>query len=275
MRRFDLVLLDLDGTILDPGADPCIDPRVVQAVTRVQQAGTPVTLATGRTLDYVRPLVRHLAIRLPVVASQGAVVGWAETGQILHEEPLDRPTSDEVMAWARRARHVVALYVHRQGHPLRVLQNREERQPSYYDHLFGTPRCLVPFGPLGPDERVLKFIAVNPPDQPDMQGWLRRRFGCRVGLARTHPDLLEGTAPGVDKGSGVARLLENLGIPPQRVLFIGDNENDLPVFRLVGTGVAMGTAPEHVREAAAWTAPPLAQAGAAVALDRFLPDEGR
>jgi len=273
MNPFDLVLLDLDGTILDPGADPCIDPRVVQAVARVQQAGTPVTLATGRTLDYVRPLVRQLGIRLPVVASQGAVVGFAETGQILHEAPLDRPTSDEVMAWARRARHVVALYVHRRGHPLRVLQNREEHEPSYYDHLFGTPRCLVPFGPLGPDERVLKFIAVNPPVQRDMTNWLRRRFGSRAWLARTHPDLLEGTAPGVDKGSGVARLLAHLGLSAQRVLFVGDNENDLPVFRLVGTGVAMGTAPEHVRQAATWIAPPLAQAGAAVALDRFLPAE--
>ncbi len=274
MKSFELAILDLDGTILDPGADPCIDPRVVQAVARVQQAGTPVTLATGRTLDYARPLVRHLGIRLPVVASQGAVVGWAETGQILHEEPLDRPTSDEVMAWARRARHVVALYVHRRGHPLRVLQNREAREPEYYDHLFGTPRCLVPLSPLAPDERVLKFIAVNPPEEPDLKSWLRRRFGDRVWLTRTHADLLEGTSPGVDKGSGVARLLEHLGIPPRRVLFIGDNENDLPVFRLVGTSVAMGTAPEHVRAAAAWVAPPLAEAGAALALERYLPTEG-
>lgn len=270
MRKYDLAILDLDGTIFDPAGDPCIDPRVVGMVGRVQAAGVPVTLATGRTLDYVEPLVRRLGVHLPVVAAQGAVVGKADTGEILHEAPLTKETSDEVMAWSRRARRVVAMYVHRRGHPLRVLQNREEREPEYYDQLFGTPRCLVHFAPLARDESLLKFIVVNPPGEPDTQRWLARRFGARLQLARTHEDLVEGTQPGVDKGSGVARLLDHLGIAPERVLFIGDNENDLPVFRLVGTGVAMGTAPPHVQAEAAWVAPGLAEAGAAVALERFL-----
>ncbi len=270
MQPYALAILDLDGTILDPAGDPRIDPRVVDTVARVQQAGVPVTLATGRTLDYVRPLVRHLGLRLPVVAAQGAMVGRADTGEILHERALTAQTSAQVVAWSRRARHVVALYVHRRGHPLRVMQNRETRDPEYYDQLFGTPRCLVPLGPLAEDERILKFIAVNPPEQPDMMPWLQRRFGPQVHLARTHADLVEGTSPGVDKGSGVAMLLEHLGVPPEKVLFVGDNENDLPVFHLVGTGVAMGTAPDHVKAAATWVAPPMAEAGAAVALERYV-----
>lgn len=270
MRAYDLAILDLDGTIFDPAGDPDVDPRVVETVARVQAAGIPVTLATGRTLDFLEPLVRRLGLRLPVVAAQGAVVGRADTGEILHEAPLSAETSREVVAWASRARRVVALYIHRCGHPLRVLQNLEVRSPEYYDQLFGTPRCLLRARPLAEDERLLKFIAVNPPQERDAAGWLRRRFADRVHVTRTHEDLVEGTRPGVDKGSGVRMLLEHLEIDPERVLFIGDNENDLPVFRVVGTGIAMGTAPPRVRAAAAWVAPALAEAGAAVALERFL-----
>lgn len=269
--RFDLAILDLDGTIYDPAADPCIQPRIEAAVAAVQAAGVPVTLATGRTLDFVQPLVRQLGLRVPVVVAQGAMVGNAETGEILHESPLPRDTAAEVLAWARRARCVVALYLHRAGRPLRVVQNREIRTPEYYDRLFGTPRTLL--GREAPDlasERLLKFIVVNRPHEKDLSAWLRRRFRGAVSLARTHEDLVEGTRPGVDKGSGVALLLAHLGLDPQRVLFIGDNENDLPVFRVVGTKIAMGTSPPAVLRLADWVAPSLEEAGAAVALERFI-----
>lgn len=243
----------------------------MEAVAAVQAAGVPVTLATGRTFDFVKPLVRQLDLQVPVVVAQGAVVGDARTGQILHEAPFSSETSQDIVAWARRARCVVALYLHRPGHPLRVLQNREEDAPAYYDHLFGTPRALL--DGVGPDletERVLKFIVVNRPHERELSPWLRRRFRRTVTVARTHDDLVEGTRPGVDKGAGVAFLLGHLGIAPERVLFVGDNENDLPVFGVVGTAVAMGTAPAEVRRRAAWVAPPLAEAGAAVALERFI-----
>lgn len=269
--RFDLAILDLDGTIFDPHADPCIHPRVEEVVSAVQSAGVPVTLATGRTLDFVEPLVRQLDIRIPVVVAQGAVVGDARTRQILHESPFPAETSAEIVAWALRARCVVALYVDRPGRPLRVLQNREVDPPELYDHLFGRPRTR-----LGHDEldlgtdRVLKFIVVNRPHERDLSPWLRRRFRGTVSVARTHEQLVEGTRPGVDKGSGVAVLLDHLGLDPKRVLFVGDNENDLPVFRVVGTCVAMSTAPEEVRRRAAWVAPSLDEQGAAVALERFI-----
>lgn len=270
--HFDLAILDLDGTIFDPTADPCIHPRVAQVVAAVQAAGVPVTLATGRTLDFVEPLVRQLDIRIPVVVAQGAVVADARTRQVLHECPFPADTSADIAAWARRARCAVALYVHRPGFPLRVVQNRQVDPPEVYDHLFGTPREL-----MGnrrdldlATERVLKFIVVNRPHEPELSPWLRRRFRGTVTVARTHAELVEGTRPGVDKGSGVAVLLEHLGLDPRRVLFVGDNENDLPVFGVVGTCVAMSTAPEAVRRRAAWVAPSLDEQGAAVALERFI-----
>lgn len=269
--HFDLVILDLDGTIFDPTADPCVHPRVVEVVAAVQAAGVPVTLATGRTLDFVEPLVRQMDLRLPVVVAQGAVVGDPWTRELLHESPFPAETTADILAWARRARAVVALYVHRRGHPLRVLQNREVDSSEYYDHLFGTPRALLGHQSLDLErESLLKLIVVNQPHERDLSPWLRRRFRGSVYLARTHEDLVEGTRPGVNKGSGVAILLEHLRLDPSRVLFIGDNENDLPVFDVVGTSVAMATAPEEVRQRAAWVAPSLGEQGAAVAMERFI-----
>ena len=51
---------------------------------------------------------------------------------------------------------------------------------------------------------------------------------------------------------------------------IGDNDNDLPMFRAVGYPVAMGHAADHVRSAAKWVAPDLENDGVAVALRRWV-----
>ena len=68
-RGFELVVLDLDGTILDLYHHKPITAAVVDAIAAVQAAGVPVTIATGRTLDYVRDHVAHIGITTPVVTT--------------------------------------------------------------------------------------------------------------------------------------------------------------------------------------------------------------
>ena len=48
---FDLVILDLDGTILDLYRAEQVSAAVQTAIAEVQAAGVPVTIGTGRTLD--------------------------------------------------------------------------------------------------------------------------------------------------------------------------------------------------------------------------------
>lgn len=58
------------------------------------------------------------------------------------------------------------------------------------------------------------------------------------------------TPRNVDKGSGLAVALRVLRIDPQDVMALGDGENDLSMFHLVGLGVAVRNAvPELIREA--------------------------
>ncbi|HRJ45680.1 MAG TPA: HAD hydrolase family protein, partial [Caldilineaceae bacterium] len=59
-------------------------------------------------------------------------------------------------------------------------------------------------------------------------------------------------------------------IAPHRVLAVGDNENDIPMLKLAGMGVAMGQATEKVKTVARWIAPSVFEDGAAVAMERFV-----
>jgi Cof subfamily protein (haloacid dehalogenase superfamily) len=269
---FDLVVLDLDGTIL---SETGIAPAIFDAVAAVQAAGVPVTIATGRTLDDTRRRAKGLPIRLPMVATQGAVVGEFTTGRILHEAAMSLESARRVAAWADASEETVFLYFTQPDGSTRLVQNRAVWSDAEYDHLFGIGREVSPcLGDLLRGEHAqppLKFVAVNDPTLvPDMVPDLTQRFAPDLYIARTHSVLVEGTDAAVNKGSGLARLLEMLGIDPRRVLAIGDSDNDLPVLSMVGTPIVMGQAKAHIKAAAHWIAPALAEDGAAVALRRFV-----
>ena len=53
-----------------------------------------------------------------------------------------------------------------------------------------------------------------------------------------------------DKGPALTRLLEERGVDPARVVYLGNDTNDLPCFPLVGWAVAVADAwPEVIRQA--------------------------
>jgi hydroxymethylpyrimidine pyrophosphatase-like HAD family hydrolase len=55
---------------------------------------------------------------------------------------------------------------------------------------------------------------------------------------------------GVDKASGLAAALEELGLSPAELVGVGDAENDVPMLRFAGCGAAVGSAiPELKRHA--------------------------
>lgn len=280
MRPFDLVVLDLDGTILNAYQRTRISEAVHDAIEAVQAAGVPVTIGTGRTLDYIRHhLPGDLRLTHPVIATQGAVIGDPVSGRILVETPLPLAEARAIAAFVDAYRYTTAFYFNNaDGHTV-IYQNAVGATPeeeALLHHLLGVPTALVEeFSPLLADEDAhppIKVIAFNHdlPETVDLLHEYQRRFSPPLTVTRTHEWLVEATAPGADKGSGLLRLCELLGVDPRRVLAIGDSDNDIPMLKVAGFAVAMGNANERVKAVADWVAPSIEEEGAAVALRRWV-----
>jgi hydroxymethylpyrimidine pyrophosphatase-like HAD family hydrolase len=69
-----------------------------------------------------------------------------------------------------------------------------------------------------------------------------------------------------DKGVGLTLVLDRLDVKPAEAMAIGDNLNDLPMFRLVGLSVALANAPDGVKQEASIVAPSNDEEGVAWAL---------
>jgi Cof subfamily protein (haloacid dehalogenase superfamily) len=280
---FDLVVLDLDGTVQDLFHAGVATPRVRAAIGAVQTAGIPLTVATGRTLDYVRTIGAYLNLAYPVITAHGAVIGDPQTGKLYAETAMPLAVAAEVAAWLDEAQVVTTLYINDDAGHTHLYQNRPAHDPAqvdFHDHIFGTPRTLYPnFQTLltQPGARApLKFLSDNNPHtDPDVLAPLAARFGETLYITRSHPCLVEGMAQGVNKGVALRQLCAMLQIDPQRVLAVGDNDNDIPLLQAAGYGVAMGNGSPGLKAVADWIAPTIEDDGAAIALEKFVVANGK
>jgi Cof subfamily protein (haloacid dehalogenase superfamily) len=273
----DLVILDLDGTIIDLFHAGVPTPRVRAAIAAVQAAGIPLTVATGRTLDYIRQNLDYLALHYPVVTMHGCLVGDPQSGAIHSESAIPRPLARELLDWVDASELLTTLYVNDSTGRTQLYQNRlgSPAEETFHDHVFGAARQHCPqLATLlaTPDAHPpIKFICDNDPQTSvDMFPAFAEAFGGRLYLTRSHPRLIEGMALGVDKGSGLRQLCELLNIDPQRVLAIGDNDNDIPLLQAAGHAVAMGNATPGLKAVADWIAPPIEEDGAAIVLEQLV-----
>ena len=279
MRPFDLIVLDLDGTIINPYKREAISDAVQDAIARVQAAGVPVTIGTGRTLDYIRQqMPGHIHLTHPVITTQGAVIGDPVTGHVLVEQDIPLSEARRIAAWVDETGSHTGFYFNDDDGHAHIYRNQAGSTPEEEDlfrHLIGFPYTLCDrFSDLLADEHAhppIKVIAFDTPDNGvDLLPEFRRRFSPPLSITRTHPWLVEATAPGVDKGSGLRTLCQLLGLDPQRVMVVGDSDNDIPMLQAAGFRVAMGNATDSVKAVAHWIAPSIDEDGAAVALQRWV-----
>lgn len=94
-RRYDILAVDLDGTLLDPRGR--VTERTASAVRRAREQGLEVVICTGRSLVESRHAIEAIEAgtippgwrSAPVVVAGGAMIADAMTGRTLHRWPMD------------------------------------------------------------------------------------------------------------------------------------------------------------------------------------------
>ena len=264
----ELLALDVDGTLIDE--EMVIPDQVRQAVTRAQERGVTVTLATGRMFEATLPFARELDIEAPLICYQGGLIQAPDADDPLYRATMDTQVVREALAWreADHHRHIVlyaddALFVDELRYP-----------ESFYRDLLGDNlRCIDDLSSVLNRHDPVKFLFIAEPLEADeIERAMRRRFEGEMEIVRSHANFVEGNPLGVSKGDALSRLASHLSIPQRRVMAVGDQGNDVPMIAWAGMGVAMGNASPAAKAVADWIAPPFSEYGAAVAIGRFILD---
>lgn len=242
-----LIALDIDGTVLRE--DGVMNDAVIGAVQRVRDAGHEVTLATGRSVAMTMPILDRLGIAPEyVVCSNGAITlkrdPVAPTGY--SREYVETFDPSEVLTTIRSSLEAANYAVEDETGMYRFTG-------FFPDGTLGAISEKVPFEELL-TAHATRVVVISPGHKiEDFLSVVERMGLHKVSYNVGWTAWLDIAPDGVNKSTALERVRELLGIPRSRVMAVGDGRNDVDMLEWASTegrGVAMGQAPDEVREAA-------------------------
>ncbi|MBS1673622.1 MAG: HAD-IIB family hydrolase [Actinobacteria bacterium] len=247
-----LIALDVDGTILLQ--DETMSPGVVDAVARVRDAGDEVMLATGRSWMGTHRFLDELGIRPEFAVCSNGAVTLRRTG-----ESTAGPAAEAYERWQVETFDpgAVLALLHDRLPDARYMVELGSGQRLYTAELDDWTLDggrQVSFDELRTQE-VSRVVVVSPGhDEDDFHRLVQDAGLNEVSYAIGWTAWLDIAPRGVDKGTALERVREARGVDGDRILVAGDGRNDIGMFgwALAGGGraVAMGQAPDEVRDAA-------------------------
>lgn len=294
-RRYDMIALDLDGTLLSP--DGGISARNVRAIERTREAGIRVTICTGRGFVECERFLGVIGQKEPVIVAGGSILSCPETRRTIHRFAIDQTVVG--MAVDRLLDHGHAVLVLKdpieagydylvvqgdQDHPIdpvtdwwfremnvkarfaRSLRDDEHPEHTVRFGICGVDQALEPIcadllAHLGDEIHLHSFPAVVAPEHTRLTGEGRRYH------------ILEVFGKDANKWTALSWLAAHHNIAPDRIVAIGDEINDEAMIVGAGLGIAMGNAVPRVKAAAKRHTLRHDEDGVAHALDRVLAGE--
>ncbi len=273
MQRIKMIGLDLDGTLLNTRKE--LTERSREALRKAIDQGILVLAATGRPYTGIPEELRNFPGIRYALTSNGARILDTQTGTVLIEELLHWEDARRALRVMRKYDTLQEIYYDGQGYADRTKLeeiHRYHHNPHMWEYVQKS-RIAV--------SDIMEVIDREKRDMDKIQGlfadmrerelaWQELAKDKRIELVGSLKYNIEINAAGVNKGKGLIKLGELLGICREEIMACGDGDNDVEMLREAGFGVAMENAEEEVKRAADYITETNDEDGVAKAIERFV-----
>ncbi|RRJ64303.1 HAD family phosphatase [Paenibacillus oralis] len=279
-----LIAVDLDGTLLTSESKPSAEG--LDAIRQAAAKGHTVTLCTGRASFDAKGLTGDLAI--PIIGFNGAAV-YDERGLLLRETPIAEATALDAVRYLLEQQVYFEIFcpeaIYSPCGGERKLQaemdvlvsanpaaSRERLWKSVQIQFiqFGFQQIEDPLQLLERGATVYKLLIFTF-DEAKLNR-IRKHFGEQDHLHTTSSadHTLEIISTETDKGSALRFMAEHLGVPMADTVVLGDSYNDISMFHVAGTSIAMGNAVDEIKQLSTMVTRDNNHHGVAYALNHLL-----
>ena len=282
-----IIASDMDGTLLNDKMT--ISPENAAAIKQAQAAGVHFIVSSGRQYNEIKPLIQAVGINCPMITLNGAQV-FDETGKLLSSAPISSQLATKIMHFLKQQKLYFEV-ITSQGI---YSDNRSKRIENFAELLTRinpeTPfKLAVSFAAARmelmkinytddyfklidtPHLRIYKIVAFSNEGEKvldPIKDKIKRIYSLVI--TSSAASNLEINQINAQKGIALQKYADQLNIPMDNVMAIGDNNNDLSMIRVAGVSYAMDNAIESVKQAAKRLTVSNLQNGVAVAIQQVL-----
>lgn len=255
-----VIAIDLDGTLLSENLS--IYQEDIKSIKQAQQQNYIFTIATGRALFDAQHIIKKYMLSCPIIASNGAQI-YVDNKNI-HERFMNQDIIQPIIQWMNKENIYYQVYLsdkivvsdqgiqhlQKQLHDV-VNQDASFNKDGFWESIraqiyqYGLQEVSGVIQPADYDS-IIKFMVVSPDIRKLRMAkeYFNQIDGCVVSSSGTFN--LEIMSIGVDKGIALHKICEYYGTTVKNAIVIGDNLNDMPMFKVAGIGIAMGNADEEL-----------------------------
>lgn len=245
-----LIAIDIDGTLLNSNKN--LTKATIEAIEAASKAGIHVCISSGRPLTECLEYTRQMPSMRYIVTCTGAQVIDMQTGRDIFRNPL---SADEL----RMLYGIITQYgaipdifdeenhIHNRATDMEITEIwgslykdvklthiPEDDLDTYVANYTGvTNKIHMFFHDLSKKPALWKELEKLPYE-----------------IMESDFDDLEIMPRGIDKGLGLQKLAEHLGLEASQVMALGDGGNDVGMFQYAGTAIAMKNASQFAKAAA-------------------------
>ncbi|MDT8870662.1 Cof-type HAD-IIB family hydrolase [Komagataeibacter rhaeticus] len=258
-----LVLADVDGTLVTK--DKILTPRAIRAVERLRERGILFTITSGRPPKGMKMVIDPLRISEPIAGFNGGMMVRPDY-TVIEARTLPADTARKVIGIIRD--HKADPWVYN-GNDWIVSNDQaphvaREQWTVKFPPVVGNVEAKL--------DQVVKVTGVS--DDLDLmkrlEHDLQQALGDAASAALSQPYYVDVTNRDANKGGVVMALERLLGIPASQMVTLGDQPNDVLMFRKSGMSIAMGQASPEVQKQATHVSTSCEDEGFANGIEKFV-----
>jgi Cof subfamily protein (haloacid dehalogenase superfamily) len=263
-RKISLVLADVDGTLVNE--QKVLTKRAQVAVQHLREARIRFAITSGRPPRGMAMLLNDLRLDTPIAGFNG---GLFVTPQLAIIEQKTLP--DDIAARAIELIRACGLdvWVYRGNDWLITNADAPHVAREAWTVQF-KPTIVADVGEKL--AQIAKIVGVSDDNEKVQrcEADAQAAFGQRATANRSQPYYLDITHLDANKGAVVEFLSRQLEVPAEQIATIGDQPNDVLMFKRSGFSIAMGNASDQVKAHASATTASYNDEGFAKAMEHFI-----
>jgi Cof subfamily protein (haloacid dehalogenase superfamily) len=230
--KYKLIALDLDGTLFNDSS--LVTEYTKSILDRLSAIGIIVVIATGRSYTSLKPKIKQLNLKYPIICYNGAMIVDSTNDGIIMNTAVPDDLSRECINIARR--HKIHLHGFINGD---FYYENTTKQSKYYQDLSGLEGVLTNFDNLESLSFTKCMFIGDNSELLKIEEEIRVNYEERCYMAFSKPSFLELMDFNASKSKALSKLANDYGIKKEEIIAFGDGLNDLDMLKYAGKGIAM------------------------------------